>query len=166
VAESRLLEHLAEELECWPLALKLACAYLRGGYGIDGIPGYLRTMKIASLRDPDLVPPRYPRPLVQAIELCVQRIQGRLASADPAAAWAARTALEALQVSGYLASRQIPVYLVTSAVEVEPGEDAFRGYGPVVADRPGRPPVSAVRALRWQSLVETDEHLPLDGLGG
>jgi hypothetical protein len=33
--QQRLLARLARELECWPLALKLACAYLCGGYGLD-----------------------------------------------------------------------------------------------------------------------------------
>jgi hypothetical protein len=75
--QQRLLVRLARELECWPLALNLACAFLCGGYGLDDIPEYLSKMKIPSLRNPDLVPPRYPRPLVQAIELCVQRIRDK-----------------------------------------------------------------------------------------
>ena len=83
VEQLGLLDRLARELECWPLALKLACAYLYGGYGIDNIPEYLRKMKVASLRNPALVPPRYPRPLVQAIELCVRRIRDDMASPEP-----------------------------------------------------------------------------------
>jgi hypothetical protein len=36
--------------------LELACAYLRNGYGVEGIPGYLDHMKRASLSDPEAVP--------------------------------------------------------------------------------------------------------------
>ena len=52
VEQLGLLDRLARELECWPLALKLACAYLYGGYGIDNIPEYLRKTKVASLGIP------------------------------------------------------------------------------------------------------------------
>jgi hypothetical protein len=159
-----LLVRLARELECWPLALKLACAYLCGGYGIDDIPEYLRKMKVPSLRNPDLVPPRYPRPLVQAVELCVQRIRDKMASAEPGVALAAVTALAVLRISAYLSSRQIPIYLVMSVPEVDLGEDAFRTATPVVADDPGLPAADVVRMLRTQSLVAVDEHLPPDGV--
>lgn len=163
--QHRLLLRLARELECWPLALKLASAYLRGGYGLDDIPDYLSKMKVPSLRNPDLVPPRYPRPLVQAIELCVQRIRDKVTSSVPAVALAARAALAVLRISAYLSSRQIPAYLVISVPQIDPGEDAFRGAAmPVVADYPDLPAAEVVRMLRAQSLVIVDEHLPPDGL--
>ena len=57
-----LLVQLARELEGWPLALELACAYLHGsGLGIDGIPEYLDRLKPLSLSDPESVPRGYPQ---------------------------------------------------------------------------------------------------------
>lgn len=159
--QQKLLVQLSKEMDCWPLALKLACAYLCGGYGLDDIPEYLNKMKVPSLRNPDLVPPRYPRPLVQAIELCVERIREKTTSPQPAVASVAVTALVVLRISAYLSSRQIPAYLVMSVPEIEPGENAFRGAAmPVVADYPDLPAAGVVRMLRGQSLVMVDEHLP------
>ena len=58
------LVRLARELECWPLALELASAYLHGsGLGIDGTTEYLRRLKLLSLGGHDSVPPDYPRTL-------------------------------------------------------------------------------------------------------
>lgn len=155
----QLLVRLAQEMECWPLGLKLACAYLCGGYGIDDIPDYLDKMKVPSLNNPDLVPPNYPLPLVQAIELCVQRIKERMASPEPTAARAAATAIAVLRISAYVSPRQIPVYLVRSAWEIAPGVDAFRGSNPIVADDLAVPAAEIVRVLRAQSLVAVDERL-------
>jgi hypothetical protein len=158
--QHKLLDMLAKELEYWPLALKLACAYLYGSYGIDGIPEYLRKVKVASLGNPALVPPRYPRPLIQAIALCVQRIRDDAASPKSATSLAAAYSLAVLRISGYLSSKQIPVHLVLSAAAIGPGQDAFRSTGPIMMDDTIPPAADVVRILRAQSLVEVDERLP------
>ena len=158
------LVRLARELECWPLALELASAYLHGsGLGIDGTPEYLRRLKLLSLGDHDSVPPNYPRTLIQAIDLCIQRIREKAQMAEPRGARAAATALGALRIAAYMSSRQIPVYLVMSVPEFDPDENgAFRGVNPMVADHPDCPPAEVIRTLRAQSLADIDEHLPPD----
>jgi len=158
----KLLARLARELECWPLALKLACAYLYPGASLeDDIADYLRDLrKIGSFGDPELVPFDYPRPLIQAIFLCLLRIQETMRSGDPIRARHAEMALAVLRVGSYLASRQIPVYLVTSVPVVEPGEDPFGGEFPVIADFEDLQPVDVFRVLRGQSLIEFSERLP------
>jgi tetratricopeptide (TPR) repeat protein len=159
------LVRLARELECWPLALELASAYLHGGgLGIDGIPEYLRRLKLRSLRDPDSVPPGYPRTLIQAIDLCVQRIKEKAEALEPQDAWAGVAALGVLRIAAYLSSRQIPVYLVMSVPQVDLDKDAFRGMNPVVWDSPDHHPAEVVRMLRTQSLVAIDERLPPGGM--
>ena len=160
-----LLVQLARELEGWPLALELACAYIHGsGLGIDGIPEYLDRLKLLSLGDPESVPRGYPNTLIQAIALCVQRIRQKADDPEFRGAWAATTALGVLRIAAYMSSRQIPVYLVMSVPEVDLGEEAFRGVSPVVADDPEHPPAEVVRMLRAHSLVTVDERLPPDDL--
>jgi hypothetical protein len=158
---------LARELECWPLALELASAYLYGsGLGIDGVPEYLHRLKLRSLGDLDSIPPGYPRTLIQAINLCVQRIREKTKAPEPQGAWVAIGALAVLRIAAYMSSRQIPVYLVMSVPEVGPEEEAeaFRGDNPIIADDPDHPPAEVVRMLRVQSLVAVDEDLPADGI--
>lgn len=93
--EPGLLARLACELEGWPLALELACAYLRNGYGAAGIPEYLERVKRASLSDPEAIPRSYRATLRQAVELCLERI---LQIADGTDARSTRTARVALRV--------------------------------------------------------------------
>lgn len=160
-----LLVQLAREVEGWPLALELACAYLHGsGLGIEGIPEYLDRLKPLSLSDPESVPRGYPNTLIQAIALCVQRIRQKADDLESPGAWAATTALGVLRIAAYMSSRQIPVYLVMSVPTIDLGEEAFRGANPVVADDPEHPPAEVVRMLRTYSLVGVDERLPPDGL--
>lgn len=161
------LVRLARELECWPLALELACAYLHGsGLGVHGIPEYLHRLKLRSLSDPDSVPPGYPRPLIQAIGLCLQRIREKADGPESRTAWAAMTALGVMRIAAYMSSRQIPVYLVMSVPEIELGDEAFRGSNLFIADCPDHPPAEVVRILRAYSLVTVDERLPPDGRDG
>lgn len=156
------LVRLARELEGWPLALELASSYLHGsGLGIGGIPEYLRRLMLCSLGDPDSVPSDYPRTLIQAIDLCVQRIRKKAEAQDFRDGWAPIKALGVLRIAAYVASRQIPVYLVLSVPEIDlNGEEAFLGPNPIVADHPDYPPAEVVRTLRAQSLVAIDERLP------
>ena len=160
------LVRLARELECWPLALELASAYLHGsGLSIDGIPEYLRRLKLRSLGDLDSVPPGYPRTLIQVIDLCVQRVREKAETAESQGGWPAVPALGILRIAAYMSSRQIPVYLVMSVPEIDlDNDEAYRGSYPIVADHPDYPPAEVVRTLRAQSLVTIDERLPSDGI--
>jgi hypothetical protein len=158
----RQLVRLARELEGWPLALELASAYLhRAGLGIDDIPEYLERLKLRSLGHRKSRPLGYPRTVISAVELCLERIRQAAASPGPDGGWAAVMAMGILRVSAYMSSRRIPVYLVTSIPEFDPDDDeAFAGLAPVVADSPDHPPAEAVGVLRAYSLATADERLP------
>lgn len=156
------LARLARELEGWPLALELASAYLhRVGLGADGIPEYLERLKLPSLGHRDSVPRGYPRTLIGAVELCLEKITQAAGQPEPDGGWAAMVAMGVLRVAAYMSSRRIPVYLAISVPVFDPDDDeAFRGLAPVVADSPDRPPAETVGVLRAYSLAAADERLP------
>lgn len=156
------LARLARELEGWPLALELAGAYLhRGGYGADGVPEYLERLKLPSLGHRESVPRGYPRTLIAAVELCLEKITQAAGQPEEDGGWAAMVAMGVLRVAAYMSSRRIPVYLAISVPAFDPDDDeAFRGLTPVVADSPDRPPAEAVGMLRSYSLAAPDERLP------
>lgn len=158
---------LARELDFWPLALEMAGAYLdTTGQGLDGIPGYLGALKLDKLDDTGSVPAGYPRTLLQAIRLNIRRIKEEAAGQGQRAAQVAGLALNILMASAYLGPRQIPVYLASSAAQVDMDPAAmWRAPGPVVADHPDCPPGEAVRVLRGQSLVAVDGALPASEAG-
>jgi hypothetical protein len=154
------LARLARELEGWPLALELASAYLyRAGLGTDGIPEYLERLKLPSLGHRDSVPRGYPRTLIAAVELCLEKI-AQAGETEEDGGWAATVAMGVLRIAAYMSSRRIPVYLVTSVPEFDPDDEAFQGLSPVVADSPDHPPAEAVGVLRAYSLAAADERLP------
>jgi hypothetical protein len=160
------LVRLAKELECWPLALELASAYLHGtGLGIDGIPEYLDRLKLFSLGDYESIPLDYPRTLIQAIELCLQRIRERAAQPESGNSMIALLAQGMMRMAAYMSSRQIPAYLIMSVPDVDvDNADAFRGMDLHIVDDPNHPPASVVRMLRTESLVGIDERLPPDSV--
>ena len=160
-AQLQLLERLARELQYWPLALELAAAYLHGsGLGITGIPEYLHRLKLRSLGDYRSIPPDYPRTLIEAIGLCLERIREQIDRPGnqelPAAAWMI------IHYAAYMAAQRIPVYLLMAVpIEIDP-DDA--GVQPIVVDDPDCPAPEIVAILRSASLVRVDEPLPADGL--
>lgn len=160
----RQLARLARKLEGWPLALEVASAYLhRGGYGIDGIPDYLERLVLPSLRHGPSRPPDYPRTLIAAIDLCLDRIGEAAGDPDSEEGWASLVALGMLRIAAYMSSRRIPVYLLMSVPAFDPSEEQVRAFGdlaPVVADRLDRPPGEVVGVLRAYSLMAVDERLP------
>jgi hypothetical protein len=158
------LRRLAIELECWPLALELAAAYLHGsGLGIDGIPEYIRMLKMRSLGHYRSVPADYPRTLIQAISLCLERIDEK-ASPGEHQEIAAAVAINIIKLAAYMASQRIPVYLLMSTLEVDPGANAFEGIQPVIIDDSECPAAEVVTVLRSESLISLDEPLPFGGL--
>ena len=112
-----LITQLADAMEHWPLALELATAYIHaGGMGVGGIPQYLTTLKIRSLSTSRAVPQGYPRTLVEAIYLCLERIENQSQRPDDPAGVAA----SALWYAAYLSSRRIPAHLLVTAVLMDP----------------------------------------------
>jgi hypothetical protein len=160
-AQPQLLERLASELRYWPLALELAAAYLHGsGLGIIGIPEYLRRLKLRSFGDYRSIPPDYPRMLIEAIGLCLERVREQIDG--PGNQELAAAAWMVIHFAAYLAAQRIPVYLLMSVpFEIDPDDN---GAQPIVVDAPNCPAPEVVTILRAASLVGVDEPLPADGL--
>lgn len=139
----------------------MAAAYLHGsGLGITGIPEYLRRLKLRSFDDCRSIPPDYPRTLIEAIGLCLERVREHIDGPGnqelPAAAWMV------IHFAAYLAAQRIPVYLLMSVpFEIDPDDN---GAQPIVVDAPNCPAPEVVTILRTASLVGGDEPLPSDGL--
>jgi hypothetical protein len=154
-----LLHQLVDQLNRWPLALELACGYFNScQLTVHDVPLYLERLKVRSLDDNLAVPPGYPRTLVAAIGLAVERIQdlGR-ASDDPSDA--ARLAIGLLLTASYFAGRQIPCHLLWASAFLDPDEILDTGLdGPLELDDPTLI-LEPLRVLRRDSLVRRDKPL-------
>ncbi|MFD6625642.1 hypothetical protein [Streptomyces diastaticus] len=157
---------LAQNLEYWPLAIELACGYLAScGLGLAEVSRYLELIRDRALDDEQSVPPGYPRTLVAAIRVALQRI-GRAAKGvrqqDISSA-----AIASITTASYLASRQIPLQLLVAAAVV-PKESVMRSglKGPLIMVESSQNPLSVLeihRALRTESLVQRSEPLSAGG---
>lgn len=153
---------LAQNLEYWPLAIELACGYLAScGLGLAEVPRYLELIRDRALDDEHSVPPGYPRTLVAAIRVALQRI-GHAATGvrqqDISSA-----ALASISTASYMASRQIPLQLLVAAAVV-PKESVMRSglKGPLIMVESSQNSLSVLeihRALRTESLVQRGELL-------
>jgi GNAT superfamily N-acetyltransferase len=156
-----LLTRLADAMERWPLALELAAAYLDAGMGIGGILDYLATLKVRSLDDRRSRPPGYPRTLVEAVYLCLERIEGQSQRLDDPAGVAA----SAIWFAAYMSGRRIPAHLLVTCVLMDPETaGGFRAASPVYMNAAVCPSPEVVAFLRSESLVNFDEPLPAEGL--
>jgi len=160
--DAMLISRLAHAMERWPLALELAAAYITaGGMGEAGIPRYLATLKMRSLEHSRSVPPGYPRTLVEAVYLCLERIESQSEQdSDPAS-----VAASAIWFAAYLSSRRIPVHLLITAVMMDPQTaGGFQVTTPCYMSPSVCPDPEVITLLRSESLVSLDEPLPLEGL--
>ncbi len=157
-----LITQLADAMERWPLALELAAAYIAaGGIGVGGIPQYLTTLKLRSLGNTRAVPQGYPRTLVEAIYLCLERVENQSQRPDDPAGVAA----SALWCAAYLSSRRIPAHLLVTAVLMDPeSAGGFQDNTPAYMNAVVCPTPEVVSILRSESLVDLDEPLPAEGL--
>ncbi|MFJ9823907.1 NB-ARC domain-containing protein [Streptomyces sp. NPDC101160] len=153
---------LVRNLEHWPLAIELACGYLAGcGLGLAEAPRYLEIIRDRALDDEQSVPADYPRTLVSAILVALQRI-GRAAK-DEREQDTSSAALASIIAASYMASRQIPLQLMVAAAVLSK-ESALRSglKGPMVMVESPRNSLSVLeihRALRSESLVQRGEPL-------
>jgi GNAT superfamily N-acetyltransferase len=157
-----LISRLVHAMERWPLALELAAAYITaGGMAAAGIPRYLATLKMRSLDHSRAVPPGYPRTLVEAIFLCLERIESQSEyDSDPAG-----VAASAMWFAAYLSSRRIPVHLLITAVMMDPQTaGGFQATTPCYMSPSVCPDPEVISLLRSESLVSLDEPLPPEGL--
>jgi GNAT superfamily N-acetyltransferase len=157
-----LLSQLADAMEFWPLALEIAASYLQaGGVGVTGIPNYLATLKIRSLDDPQSIPQGYPRTLIEAIYLCLDRIEQRSQRRDDPADVAATS----IWFAAYLSARRIPAHLLLTSVLLSAEHvGGFDTHTPGFVDPAWCPTPEVVSLLRTESLVNIDEPLPLVGI--
>lgn len=152
---------LATELSCWPLALELASGYMDScGIGLDGVSHYLDQLKMRSLADPDSVPPAYPRTLVAAVSLCLDRLNDRIGIGGGAGGHA-YVALGVITHAAFLASRQLPCHMLAAAVLIDPPPES--GPGIYVIDPSMINVGEVVRELRRFSLTSFDRDLPDSG---
>ena len=160
--DAALISRLVHAMERWPLALELAAAYITaGGMGAEGILRYLATLKVRSLDHSRAVPPGYPRTLVEAIFLCLERIESQSEyDSDPAG-----VAASAMWFAAYLSSRRIPVHLLITAVMMDPQTaGGFQATTPCYMSPSVCPDPEVISLLRSESLVTLDEPLPSEGL--
>ena len=143
------LNDLAAELEDWPLALEMAAGYLVSIQRSAGdVEDYRQVLRHRALDDSASIPEDYPRSLVAAVRLSLERVLQT--SSHP-------YVQQAFQVTAFLSSRDIPVYLVEVAAQhlagvLEPEEpvDPYRWRDVThLLDE-------LVRALAGQSLVRRE----------
>jgi hypothetical protein len=162
--DAELIRRLVHEMERWPLALELAAAYITaGGMGAADIPRYLDTLKMRSLDHARAVPQGYPRTLVEAIFLCLERIESQSRhDGDPAG-----VAASAVWFAAYLSSRRIPVLVLITAVMLDPeAAGGLQMTTPCYMSPSVCPEPEVISLLRSESLVSLDEPLPSEGLTG
>lgn len=149
--DPHLIEQLAEGMLDWPLAMEIAAGYMRTcGLQLGDVPTYLEQLKLKSLGDQLSVPTGYPRTLVAAVRLAVDRLHSEV-SFDPRLQ---RVTNQALASIPYMASRSIPVHLLATLTADD------RGREPLLADPSIVPLLEMARALMASALVRTDDDLP------
>lgn len=148
---------LAQELQCWPLALELAAGYLvTADRGLEDVRAYVDELKGRALDARIAVPQGYPRTLVAAILWCIDRVRSSCSTALEGLP--VDTALECLFTSCYLSPKSVPInLLVACATSGVPnissgGSPASQPSGPldhVLGD-------DVVRVLRSESLIQRE----------
>ncbi|KUM75417.1 ATP-binding protein [Streptomyces griseorubiginosus] len=150
------LASLAEALEGWPLAMELACGYLRScGIPIDRIDQYRQTLLTRALDDRFSVPHGYPRTLVAAVDVSLTRLVHLLAGHQ-------LLSRQVREVLGYLtnfAPQRIPIHLAVVSAFFAP-EDVPSTPLPTAIDEEDLPIREIFRALVKVSFVRYAEPLP------
>ncbi|MFJ9459135.1 hypothetical protein ACIRST_29115 [Kitasatospora sp. NPDC101447] len=147
---------LVDALDCWPLAIELAAGYLvTCEVDLDRLDGYRTTLLTAALDDQLSVPLGYPRTLVAAVLLSVNRLRGN-----------ARGRMELLhqtfQVLGvlcFLAPHRAPVHLAVACAFVSP-DDVPNGIARALIHEEDSPAREIIRELAGVSFVRYTEPLP------
>ncbi|MGV9315656.1 NB-ARC domain-containing protein [Streptomyces sp. NPDC003691] len=158
-ASERVATALAKQLECWPLAMELACGHLAGcEFGLNEAGRYLEQIRDLALGDRGAIPYGYPETLVGAIRLALRRLMDKQ-ELQPASQGAAH----ALFPAAYFASRQIPVWLLYFSTLMSSDDAARSGLRhPAVFGPRAKVLFTAhemYRALRAESLAQRDEPL-------
>ncbi|WP_411119954.1 NB-ARC domain-containing protein [Streptomyces sp. 058-1L] len=155
------LVSLAEALQGWPLAIELACGYLRScGIPVDRVGQYRAALLSRALDDRFSVPPGYPRTLVAAVDLSLARLTQLLAGQK-------QLSMQVREVLGYLtnfAPQRIPIHLAALSAFAHPDIMPLDGVHQTAVDEEDIPVREIVRALIQVSFVRYAEPLaPLPG---
>ncbi|MFI0718127.1 hypothetical protein [Streptomyces sp. NPDC021224] len=151
------LSDLAEALGRWPLAIELAAGYLLT-CGIDPahLDSYRSRLLSAALDDDRSLPPGYPKTLVGAVRLSLDRLYTR-AEGHPEVAGGS---VALLRVMCYLAPQRIPLHLSAACVFI-PVEHIPPGGSVLALDETSSPLREMLRELFDISFVRPDAPLPL-----
>ncbi len=149
------LVSLAETLEGWPLAIELACGYLHScGIPTHRMDRYRHALLSRALNDRFSVPHGYPRTLVAAVYLSLDRLVQLLAGQQ-------LLSRQVREVLGYLtnfAPQRIPIHLAAVSAFVEP-DDVPADPLPTAVDEDDIPLREIFRALIKVSFVRFTEPL-------
>lgn len=161
-ADDARAQHLADILECWPLAIELACAFLQqSGRGIAATDEYLQRLAEQVIDDSTLIPAEYRThpTLLAAIFVALDTVE----AADRRSTGLSATTL--LRVLAYLPARDAPVDLAGRiAIWLQHTEAASPGHLESNEAAVDLLIDGAVRGLATASLVE--RHLGASPLGG
>ncbi|PVC82362.1 NB-ARC domain-containing protein [Streptomyces sp. CS014] len=153
---AEVVSRLAQALECWPLAIEVACGYLVScGIGVHRLDSYADTLLQRAADDEDSVPSGYPRTLAAAVALSIERL---ITSAQ--ARNLVQPTLSTLAALCWLAPRRIPVHLALACAIVDI-EQLPSSPGWLVLDEVKHPVREVFRELTNVSLVRYDEPLPV-----
>ncbi|WP_179202535.1 NB-ARC domain-containing protein [Streptomyces caniscabiei] len=152
------IHSLAIALECWPLALELACGYIEScNMPLADVGEYLGSLKKRALGDSLSVPRGYPRTLVAAIHLSMRHITELARSEDEGMRHAL---IQIVGVSCFFSAQRIPIHLATVSALVHP-DDVETDTGGVIIDEHGSdlPVREVIRLLTRVSFVRYDAPL-------
>ncbi|MFE5844275.1 hypothetical protein ACFQ7N_21895 [Streptomyces niveus] len=151
------LASLAETLEGWPLAIELACGYMRTcAIPVERLDHYRSLLLDRALHDRRSVPSGYPRTLAATVELSLERLAQNTADDS-------EFPHQVQEVLGFLchfAPQRIPVHLAMVSAFIHP--DAVPdGKEAVFLDESTVPVREIIRSLIQVSFVRYAEPLPV-----
>ncbi|MCG5215437.1 tetratricopeptide repeat protein [Streptosporangium sp. KLBMP 9127] len=150
------IKDLVKTLENWPLAIELACGYIEScEISLTQISDYLALVKERALDDTVSIPLGYPRTLVAAIMLGLQRIHELLAHNQPFYS----ITIEMLRAACYFSPNQIPLHLLAVSAFAPVQSIADNGRGAVVVDEAEIPIREIVRVCTYVSFVRYSKPL-------
>lgn len=150
------LHALAETLEGWPLAIELACGYMRScQIPVERLEHFRTLLLERALADRRSKPSGYPRTLSATVELSLDRLAQNTAE-DGELPHQVR---ELLGFLCHFASRRIPVHLAMASAFIPP-DIVPAGKAAVVLDEATVPVREIIRALMQVSFVRYAEPLP------
>ncbi|MFF2505929.1 hypothetical protein ACFVTY_21430 [Streptomyces sp. NPDC058067] len=149
------LDALAETLEGWPLAIELACGYMRTcKIPVAQLERFRTLLLDRALADKRSRPPGYPRTLAATVELSLERLAHNTADEGELPS-------QVREVLGFLcnfAAQRIPVHLAMACAFVPP-DIVPAGKEAVVLDEATAPVREIIRALIEVSFIRYDEPL-------